>query len=90
VAGVVSRHGRRLLDGEVRRDGSSTAMDGATAPRRRGTARRLLDGNGWRDDSSTARDGARRLLDGEGRRERGDDGPRAQRRWAAMDGAMAN
>jgi hypothetical protein len=90
VAGVVSRHGRRLLDGEVRRDGSSTAMDGATAPRRRGTARRLLDGNGWRDGSSTARDGARRLLDGEGRRERGDDGPRAQRRWAAMDGAMAN
>ena len=33
---------------------------------------------------------ARRLLDGEGRRERGDDGPRAQRRWAAMDGAVAN
>jgi hypothetical protein len=69
VAGVVSRHGRRLLDDEVRRDGSSTAMDGATAPRRRGTARRLLDGEGRRataprrrgtarDGSSTARDGA--------------------------------
>jgi hypothetical protein len=25
---------RRLLDGEGRRDGSSTAMDGATAPQR--------------------------------------------------------
>jgi len=32
VAGVISRHGRQLLDGEVRRDGSLTAMDGATAP----------------------------------------------------------
>ncbi len=72
---------RRLLDGEGRRDDSSTAMDGVTAPRRRGTAR---------DGSLMARDGARRLLDSEGRRERGDDGPRAQRPWAAMDGAMAN
>ena len=35
-------------------------------------------------------DTAQWLLDGEGRRERGGDGPRAQRRWAAMDGAMAN
>jgi hypothetical protein len=49
VARVISQHGRRLLDGEGRRDGSSTARDGATAPRRRGTAR---------DGSSTARDGA--------------------------------
>ena len=49
LEGFVSRHGRRLLDGEVRREGSSTAMDGATAPRRRGTAR---------DGSSAARDGA--------------------------------
>ena len=32
VAGVVSRHGQRLLDDEGRRDGSSTAMDGAMAP----------------------------------------------------------
>ena len=69
---------------------SLTVMAGATAPLRQGTARRLLDGNGRRDGSSTARDGARRLLDGEGRRERGDDGPRAHRRWAAMDGAVAN
>ena len=60
VAGVVSRHGRRLLDGEARRDGSSTAMDGATAPRRRGTARRLLNGEERCDCSSMARDGARR------------------------------
>jgi hypothetical protein len=49
LEGFVSRHGRWLLDGEVRRKGSSTAMDGATAPRRRGTAR---------DGSSAARDGA--------------------------------
>jgi len=53
-------------------------------------ARRLLDGEGRRDGSSTARDGARRLLDGKGRRERGGDGLRAQRRWVAMDSAMAN
>jgi hypothetical protein len=72
---------QRLLNGKGRRDGSSTAMDGVTAPRRQGTAR-----NG----SLTARDSGRRLLDGEGRRERGNDGPRAQRQCAAMDGAMAN
>jgi len=90
VAGVVSRHGQQLLDGEVWRDGSSTAMDGATAPRRRGTARRLLDGEGRRDGSLMARDGAQQLLNGKGRHERGGDRPRAQRRWAAMDGAMAN
>jgi hypothetical protein len=72
---------RRLLDGKGQRDGSLTAMDGVTAPRRRGTAC---------DGSSTARDRAQRLLNGEGRREHGDDGPRAQRRWAAMDGAIAN
>ena len=58
VDGVVSRHSRRLLDGEVRRDCSSMAMDGATAPRWQGTAQRLLDGEGWCDGSSTARDGA--------------------------------
>ena len=79
MAGVVSRHGRRLLDGEIRRNGSSTAINGATAPRRRGTARRLLDGEGRRGGSSTARDGARRLLDGKGRCESGGDGLRAQR-----------
>jgi len=53
-------------------------MDGATAPRRRGTARQLLDGEGWRNSSSTAKDGAQRLLDGKGRRKRGGDGLRAQ------------
>jgi len=84
VAGVISRHGRRLLDGEVRHDGSSTAMDGVTTPWRRGTARRLLDGEGRRDGSSMA------SLDGKGRRERGGDGLRAQRRWAAMDSVMVN
>ena len=68
MAGVVSRHGRHLVDGEVRRNGSSTAMDGATAPQQRGTARRLLDGEGQRNSSSMARDGARQLLDGKGRR----------------------
>ncbi len=72
---------QRLLDSKGRRDGSSTAMDGVTAPQWRGTAR-----NG----SLMARDGARRLPDGEGRRERGNDGPRAQQGWAAMDGVMAN
>ncbi len=41
---------RRLLDSEGRRDVSSTVRDGATAPRRRGTAR---------DGSSMARDGTR-------------------------------
>ncbi len=74
-------------------DGSlmaSAVMDGATAPQRRGTACRLLDFNGRGDGSLAVRDGARWLLDGEGRRERGGDGPRAQRRWAAMDSAMAN
>ena len=71
-------------------NGSSMVRDGATAPRRRGTARRLLDGNGRRDGSSMARDGARQLLHGEGQRERGGDGPRAQRQWAAMGSAMAN
>jgi len=40
---------RRLLDGEGRRNGSSTVRDGATAPQQQGTAR-----NG----SSMARDGA--------------------------------
>jgi len=39
---------RRLLDGKGWRDSSSTVRDGATAPRRRGTAH---------DGSSTARDG---------------------------------
>ena len=77
VAEVISQHGRRLLDGEVRRDGSLMAMDGVTAPRRRGMARRLLDCEGRRDGSSTARDGAmaprwrgmvQRLLNGKGRR----------------------
>jgi hypothetical protein len=58
MAGIVSRHGRRLLDGKVRRDSSSTAMDGAMAPQRQGTVRRLLDDEGRRDGSSTARDGA--------------------------------
>ena len=33
---------------------------------------------------------ARWLLNGEGRRERGSDGPRAQWRWVAMEGVMAN
>ena len=89
VAGVVSRHGRWLLDSEGRHNGSSTAMDGATAPQRRGMARRLLDGEGWRDGYSAARDGAQQLLDGKGRCERGGNGPRAQRRWAAMDSGMA-
>jgi len=65
-------------------------MDGATAPRWQGTAGRLLDGKGWHDGSLTARDGARRLLNGKRRRERGGNGLRAQRRWAAMDSAMAN
>ena len=31
---------------------------------------------------------ARRLLDGKGQSERGGNGLRAQRRWAAMDSAM--
>jgi hypothetical protein len=31
-----------------------------------------------------------RLLVGEGQRERGGNGTKAQRRWAEMDGAMAN
>ena len=65
---------QRLLDGEGRHGGSSTVRDGATAPRWRGTAR----------------DGARRLLDGKGRRERGGDGLKAQRQWAAMDSVMVN
>jgi len=43
------------------------------------TAQRLLNSKGWRDGSSTVRDGARRLLNGKGRREHGGDGPRAQR-----------
>ena len=47
-------------------------MDGATAPRRRGTALWLLDGEGRCDGSLTARGGVWRLLDGKGgRRERG-------------------
>jgi len=87
VAGVVSRHGRRLLDGEVRR---LMVRDGATAPRWQGMARRLLDGEGRRDGSLMARDGARQLLNSEGRHERDSDGLRAQRRWEAMDSAMAN
>ena len=75
VAGVVSRHGRRLLDGEVRRDGSSTAMDGATAPQRRGTARArrrwtesttAMGGDVQRDGVWTVMDGARY---GDGRRD---------------------
>jgi len=42
---------QRLLGGEGRLNGSSTAtsMDGATAPQRRGTARQLLDGEGRRE-----------------------------------------
>ncbi len=87
MAGFVRQHSRRLLDGKVR---CLTAMDGAMASRRQGTAQRLLDGEGRRDGSSTAKDGARRLLDGKGRRKHGGDGPRAQWRWAAMDSAMAN
>jgi len=47
---------RRQHDSERRR--SATAMDGATATRRRGTARRYGDGVRWR------------LLEGEGRHER--------------------
>jgi len=79
VAGVVSRHGRRLLDGEVRR---STAMNGAAPPRRQGTARRLLDGKGRRNGSSTARDGASAAaMD----REHNGDGRRWTARWQ-MDG----
>jgi hypothetical protein len=63
VAGVVSRHGRQLLDGEVRRGGSSMAMDSsAAAPGGQGTVRWLLDGEGRRDGSSTARDSVQRLL----------------------------
>ena len=69
---------------------TSTARDGAMAPRWRGTARWLLDGEGWRDGSLTTRDGTRRLLNGKGRRECGGDGPRAQRQWVAMDSKMAN
>ena len=65
---------QRLLDGEGRHGGSLTVRDGATAPRWRGTAR----------------GGARRLLDGKGRRERGGDGLKAQRQWAAMDSVMVN
>ena len=62
----------------------------ATAPQRRGTSQRLLGGEGWRDGSSTARDGARRHLDLKGQHERSGDGLRAQRRWEAMDSAIAN
>ncbi len=43
VARVVSRHSQWLLDGEVRRDGSSTARDGV---------RRLLHGKRQRDRGS--------------------------------------
>jgi hypothetical protein len=69
LEGFVSQHGRRLLDGEVRREGSLKAMDGATAPRRRGTAR-----NG----SSAARDGASTAaMD----REHNGDGRRWTARW---------
>jgi len=32
----------------------------------------------------------RRLLNGKGRRKHGGNGLRAQRQWAAMEGAMAN
>ena len=69
-----------------------------TAPWWRGTAWRLLNGNGWRNGSLTAMNSARaprqqwtarRLLDGEGWCKHNDDGPRAQRWWAAMDGTMA-
>ena len=44
-------------------------------------------------DDATAprrRGTARWLINGEGRRERGGDGPRAQWRWVAMEGAMVN
>ena len=51
VSGVVSRHGRRLLDGlggNGRRNGSSTVRDGAPAPRLQWTGRRILGGEGQR------------------------------------------
>jgi hypothetical protein len=67
----------------------------ATAPRRQWMERWLLNSEGWRDGSSTvrdsstaprwrgtARDGSSTARDG--------DGLRAQRRWAAMNSAMAN
>jgi hypothetical protein len=80
VAGVVSRHGRRLLDGEVRRDCSSMAIDGTTAPLRQGTAQWLLngDGIGRHNGSSTARNGvSAAAMD----REHNRDGQRWMARW---------
>jgi hypothetical protein len=77
------------MDGDGRRDGNLTVMEGTTASRRRWTARdgasaTLMDcdcnGDGWRRT-------ARWRLDGDGRRGATTmDGTTAtQQRWIAMD-----
>jgi hypothetical protein len=42
------------MDGDGRRDGELTVMDGVA--QRRWTERRQLDGEGWHDDDSTTMD----------------------------------
>jgi hypothetical protein len=78
---------QRLLDKEGQRDGFSIAMDGTTAPQRRGMAQRLLGGEGRRKrggrrrwtESTTAmggdgwQDGDLSVMDGA-----------ARRRWTAQ------
>jgi len=70
---------QRVLDDNGRRNGSLSARDGASMAAM--DQEHNGDGRRWT---------ARWLLVGEGWRKRGGNGPRAQRQWAAMDGAMTN